>query len=188
MADTPSLLPAGVDIERATPDTATAFVEIHEEAARWLWERGIHQWKPGVFQAEWLREPIERGEVYLVKAGGTPIATVLLQWSDEYTWGDQPSDAGYIHGLRVKRDAAGRGLGKAILRWAEREIARAGRPYARLDCIADNPHLCAYYVEAGYERQVDLEVEGEDKGRLARFEKRVLPDSGGETGQAGQER
>lgn len=166
---------AGITLERASADDAAAFVAIHEEAARWLWDQGIHQWKPGTFQAEWLRAPIERGEVYLAKEQGIPIATLILEWADEYTWGEQPPDAGYIHGLRVRR-AAARGIGRALLEWAEHEIARAGRPFARLDCIADNPRLCAYYVDAGYERQTDLEWEEDGKtGRLARFQKRVLP-------------
>lgn len=176
MADTPDILLPGVSIERATPDDAAVFVEIHEEVARWLWDRGIHQWQPGTFQAEWLRAPIARGEIYLAKEDGIPIATMMLQWSDVYTWGERPPDAGYIHGLRVRRMAAGRGIGRALLRWAEREIARTGRPYARLDCTADNPCLCAYYLEAGYQRQTDLEWEEDGKrGRVARFEKRVFP-------------
>lgn len=166
----------GMTITRATPEDAATFVEIHEEAARWLWDRGIQQWRPGTFQAEWLRDPIARGEVYVASEHGLPIATLILEWSDVWTWGERPPDAGYIHGLRVRRAAAGRGIGRALLAWAEREIAQAGRPFARLDCIADNPRLCAYYLEAGYERQADLEWEENGRtGRLARFEKRVLP-------------
>jgi protein-tyrosine phosphatase len=172
-----SLLPPGLTIERATLEDADTFVEIHEEAARWLWEQGIRQWQPGVFQKAWIAAPIERGELYLATLGGEVLGTVMLQWSDEYTWGQRPPDAGYIHGVRVRRAAAGQDIGRALLRWAEREIARAGRPFARLDCIASNQRLCAYYLAAGYERTSDLEwVEGEDRGALARFEKRVLPD------------
>lgn len=163
-------------IELATAADADTFIEIHEEVARWLWDQGIRQWQPGVFRREWILPRIERGEVYLARRGGEALGAVTLQWSDEYTWGARPPDAGYIHGLRVRRSAAGQSLGRALLQWAEREIARAGRPFARLDCIADNPRLCAYYVDAGYERQADLEwAQGEDKGALARFQKRVLP-------------
>lgn len=180
---------AGISIERAVIDDAATFVEIHEEAARWLWEQDIRQWKPGAFQIEWLEKHIERGELYLAKANGIPVATVLLQWSDVDTWGERAPDAGYIHGLRVRRAYAGRGIGRAMLAWAEREIARAGRLYARLDCIAENPRLCAYYVDAGYERQSDLvwEEDGE-RGRLARFEKRVNSITGGEKSQDGSGR
>ncbi len=172
-----ALLPPGVTIERATAEDVGTFIAIHEEASRWLWDRGIRQWQPGVFQQAWILGPIERGEVYLAKRGDDALGAVIVQWSDERTWGARPPDAGYIHGLRVLRDASGQGLGRAMLRWAEREIARAGRPFARLDCIAENARLCAYYGEAGYERQADLDVgEGPDKGTLARFQKRVLPE------------
>jgi ribosomal protein S18 acetylase RimI-like enzyme len=171
------LLPPGVTIERATPDDADTFVEIHEEAARLLWEQGIRQWQPGTFQKAWIAGPIERGELYLARRRGEALGTVLLQWADEYTWGEQPPDAGYIHGLRVRRSVAGQGLGRTMLRWAEREIAQAGRPLARLDCIAGNERLCAYYLAAGYKRTTDLEwAEGDDRGALARFEKHLLPE------------
>lgn len=171
-------LPPGVTVVRATADDAETFIALHEEAARWLWDQGIHQWQPGAFRREWILPPIERGEVYLAKRGVETLGALIVQWSDEWTWGARPPDAGYIHGLRVRRSAAGQGLGRLLLRWAEREIARAGRPFARLDCLADNPRLCAYYGDAGYVRQTDLEwMEGEEAGSLARFQKRVLPES-----------
>lgn len=174
--NTIELLP-GVTLARATVEDADTFVEIHEEVARWLWDQGIHQWRPGTYQKAWIIRHIERGELYLARRGSDALGTVLIQWADEYTWGERPPDAGYIHGLRVRRRAADQGLGRAMLQWAEREIVRAGRPFARLDCIADNPRLCAYYLDAGYARQADLEwAEDEDKGALARFEKRLLPD------------
>jgi protein-tyrosine phosphatase len=165
-----NILPPGVAIKRATPDDAETFVEIHEEAARWLWDRGIRQWQPGVFQQAWIAGPIARGELYIVRRDGEAIGTISVQWTDEYAWGQCPDDAGYIHGLRVRRSSAGQGLGRALLVWAEREIAQAGRSFARLDCIAENPVLCAYYERAGYTRLDDL-IDGDF--RAARFEKRV---------------
>ncbi len=170
MTDDATFLPPGVTMVRATPADADTFIEIHEEAARWLWDLGIRQWRPGAFQKVWLDAPLARGEVYLARRGAETIATIALQWSDEETWGPRPDDAGYVHGLRVRRSAAGQGIGRALLRWAEREVARAGRPYLRLDCIADNPRLCAYYEQAGFTRVAD----GVSKeSRLARFEKPV---------------
>lgn len=62
----------------------------------------------------------------------------------------RPPDAGYVHRLMVDRTAAPRGLGRAMLDRAERRIAEEGRPYARLDCVADNPRLRGYYEGAGY--------------------------------------
>ncbi|MEO7000736.1 MAG: GNAT family N-acetyltransferase [Ktedonobacterales bacterium] len=165
-------LPPDITIERATLADTDTFIAIYEEAARWLWDQGIHQWKPGEFRRKWILPHIERGEVYLAKRGAETLGSVLIQWSDEYIWGKTPDDAGYIHGLRVRRSEAGQGLGRAMLAWAEREIGRAGRPYARLDCIANNPKLCAYYQHAGYERRTDI-LPDDAETPLARFEKRL---------------
>src|SRR5262249_41267045 len=101
---------------------------------------------------------------------GEAVGTVMVQWADASTWGPRPEDAGYIHGLCVRRCVAGHGWGRVLLAWAEHEIAQAGRPVARLECSAANASLCAYYERAGYTRLDDL-IDGEY--RAARFEKRV---------------
>ena len=96
-------------------------------------------------------ESIAAGEVYLLRRGGAPVGMLLLQWSDRELWGDVPEDAGYVHKLAVRRAYAGEGLGREMLRWAEGEAAAAGKRYLRLDCMADNPPLRAYYERAGFE-------------------------------------
>ena len=161
----------GITMRHATPDDAHAFAEIHEEVARWLWSRGIRQWQPGTFPIEWVRGAIERGEVYTATEKGDAIGFVMIQPSDD-TWGDTPDEAGYIHGLRVRRSAAGRGIGLALLRWAEREIAARVIRLARLDCMAENPALCAYYERAGYRRVGSFTFhDGEEPFTVALFEK-----------------
>ena len=76
----------------------------------------------------------------------------MIQWSDHEIWGDRGLDgqAGYVHGLAVRRSAAGRGLGLRILGLASVRIARQGRGLLRLDCMADNKPLCDYYRRAGF--------------------------------------
>lgn len=147
------LLP-GVTLRLATPDDATTFAAIHEEVARWLWARGIHQWQPGTFPITWIEDAIARGEVYVACENGAVIGAVMLQEADSDTWGEASlvELAGYIHGVRVRRSVAGRGVGRALIAWAERELAARGKRLARLDCWAANDALCAYYERAGYRR------------------------------------
>ncbi len=45
-----------------------------------------------------------------------------LQWSDPFFWGDNDTDAGYVHRLAVRRDHAGRGFGEALLAWADEPL------------------------------------------------------------------
>jgi protein-tyrosine phosphatase len=172
MTPTGNALLPGLTVRPATPADAAAFVALHEDAARWLWERGIHQWRPGTFQLAWILEPIARGAVYLAERDSAAVGTVMIEWRDAEVWPDDRGDAGYIHGLRVPRSAAGQGIGLALLRWAERQIAAAGKRFARLDCIAANPVLRAYYERAGYTLK-GVVMDSDGSGGLARFEKHV---------------
>ena len=169
---TPDELLPGVTVRSAMPADAAACVAIHEDAARWLWDRGIRQWRPGVFPIAWLEEPIAQGWVFVAERAGEPIGMVVIEPSDAYVWSDEPQNAGYIHGLRVVSAAAGQGIGSALLAWTERHIAAGGKPFARLDCIATNPDLRAYYERAGY-ANAGIVMGG--TAELARFEKRVTP-------------
>ena len=96
------------------------------------------------------RERIGRGEMYLARLAGQTFGTFALQWSDEEVWGDVLGDAGYVHGLAIRRGFAGRGLGRELLRWAEEHVALSGQSYLRLDCRADNRDLNEYYERAGF--------------------------------------
>ena len=146
--------PAGaLAIRRAEPADLDAVAAILEEAAGWLRAKGIDQWRA------WLPlkpviEAIERGECYLAWLDGQPVGTLLLrlslQWPDTAIWGEVPDDAGYVHSLAVRRAFAGRGLGRQMLDWAAGMVAASGKPYLRLDCMAENRALNDYYRRAGF--------------------------------------
>lgn len=125
-------------------------LSILDEAARWLASRGIEQWKPGTFRRQRIAGRIESGEMYLAELDGRYVGTLALQWADEETWGEIAPDAAYIHGLAIRREFAGRGLGRELLRWAESRAALADKAYLRLDCGAQNPALNEYYEQAGF--------------------------------------
>ncbi len=165
-----TIQPLSITIERATPEEVSLLLEIHEDAARWLWSRGIHQWEPGRYPREIMAEWAERGEAYIARRGGQPVGMVILQESDEFMWPGAPPDALYVHGLRVLRAFAGQGIGRTILHWAEREAAARGKAYLRLDVMTDNLKIRAYYESAGFSHVRDVH----DKPWLGSlYEKRV---------------
>jgi len=82
--------------------------------------------------------------MYLAMLGGQSVGTFAFQWSDEETWGSVRDDAGYVHGLAVRRNFAGMGIGYEILKilkQAENRVSLSGRKYLRLDCVAKNDAL-----------------------------------------------
>ena len=137
------------------------------DAAAWLRERGVEQW-PDRFPTEWVMPAIEAGETWLAEYDGQIAGTLVVQWADPLFWAGYPNDAGYLHRLAVRRH--GDGLGSRLLRWAERHAAAAGKVYLRLDCVASNESLRAYYERAAYQHVGNVTV---DEYIQSRYEKRV---------------
>jgi GNAT superfamily N-acetyltransferase len=134
-----------------------AVATLLDEATVWVGERGYEQW-PLPFPRDELEAAVERGEVYVAELDGEVVATVTLLWDDRTYWGERPPDAAYVHKLAVRRACAGRRLGSAIVEWADATAAAAGRAFLRLDCLADNPAIRAYYEQLGFEHRGDLVV------------------------------
>src|SRR5450432_2822984 len=134
----------------ASAEETHAVIAILTEAACWLDSRGLPSWSPDSLQVV-MTAAVSRGEVYLARIDDQPVGTISVQWSDPALWGQQPDDAGYVHKLAIVRAAAGQHIGAEMLKWGEGLIAEHGRPYARLDCHAENPTINAFYEAAGYQ-------------------------------------
>jgi GNAT superfamily N-acetyltransferase len=146
----------------AKPDQVDAVLAVLNEAAAWLQDQGITQW-PARFEPSWIEEAILHGETWLVEVDGAIGGTVTVDWSDP-VWSDVCGDAAYLHRMAVRRRC--RGLGSVILAWAA-EMARQHNSVAlRLDCVAFNDRLHAYYETAGFIYRGDVTVGGAPGQRL----------------------
>ncbi|MFC8538131.1 GNAT family N-acetyltransferase [Streptomyces sp. NPDC057249] len=126
-------------------------VRLRDDAARWMLAQGVTgQWRPGELGVDHFRRIMENGEVWVAEAADRLVGAWELWWEDEDAWGPQPSTAGYVHRLMVNHRSVPPGTGRHLLRAAERRVAETGRPLVRLDCLADNAPLHAYYLGAGY--------------------------------------
>ncbi|MDG9712227.1 GNAT family N-acetyltransferase [Streptomyces sp. DH10] len=138
-------------VRPATEADLTTLVRLRDAAARWMLARGVTgQWRPGELDEEHFLQVMAQGEAWLGEAGGRILGAWELWWEDEDAWGPQPPVAGYVHRLMVDRSAAAPGTGRRLLEAAERRVAEAGRTRVRLDCLAGNAQLNAYYGQAGY--------------------------------------
>ncbi|KJK34954.1 protein tyrosine phosphatase [Streptomyces variegatus] len=145
----PSVL--GLRVRPAAEADLAALVRLRDDAARWMLARGITgQWRPGELDEDHFRRVMAHGEVWLAEAGRRLAGAWELWWEDEDAWGAQPPVAGYVHRLMVDRSTAAPGTGQLLLAAAERRVAEVGRTAVRLDCLATNTQLNAYYREAGY--------------------------------------
>ena len=146
----------------AVPGQVDDVLWVLDEAAGWLQARGIKQW-PARFEPSWVRGSIDRGETWLVEVDGRVSATVTLDWSDT-VWAWVPGNAAYLHRMAVRQRSAG--LGAVILAWAAGVAREHGRVALRLDCVASNERLRAYYEAAGFVFRGDVTVAGAPGQRL----------------------
>jgi GNAT superfamily N-acetyltransferase len=157
-----------VRVRRARPDEIEVVLAVLADAAAWLRARGVEQW-PDRFATDWVMPAIEAGESWLAEIDGQIVGSLVVQWADPLFWTGYPGDAGYLHRLAVRRH--GDGLGARLLLWAEGHAAAEGKTYLRLDCVASNESLRAYYERAGYEHVGDVTV---DEFTQARYQKRFV--------------
>lgn len=138
----------------ATDADAAAILALRETLAAWQRSRGIRQWEPGEITREQIAEQVRRDEWRVLVEPDAGLVAAVRIVNDDPIWADADrADAGYIHGLMVARARAGTGLGKRVLQEAEEVIRARGRDVARLDCVASNAALRAYYEAQGYEAQ-----------------------------------
>ena len=160
-----------MNVRPAHREDENTVAELLDEATRWVGELGYEQW-PLPFPRDELAAAIARAEVYVVEDKGDAVATVTLLRDDPLYWGERPPDAVYVHKLAVRRDRSGRGIGAAIVAWANAEAVEAGRDFLRLDCLRDNPGIRDYYEQLGFEHRGDLILGGR---HMSLYERAVRP-------------
>ncbi|MFF7357008.1 GNAT family N-acetyltransferase [Streptomyces filipinensis] len=142
----------GLRFRPASSADLSHLVRLRDDAARWMHSQGITgQWQPGELGEDHFHRIMADAEVWIAEADGRTVGAWELWWEDPDAWGRQPPTAGYVHRLMVDRAAAPPGTGRRLLRAAERRVAETGRGLTRLDCLAGNERLTAYYLDAGYQ-------------------------------------
>lgn len=154
----------------ATTVDASNILALREALTDWMVGRGIGQWFPDEYSQDRLGQEIDRREWFVLDRDATILAAVRISWADPSTW-PAAADAGYIHGLMVSRAMTG-GMGSRLLRWGEEHVQQTGHSLARLDCVASNSGLRAYYARQGYREAGTVDFgAGSSWHPVTRFEK-----------------
>ena len=105
---------------------------------------------------------IAAGQVHVLEDEGKPAAALIVIYPKE--------DALFIENIAVDPAAQGKGHGRALLAFAEREARRLGRDFLRLYTNARMTENLAYYPSLGFR---ETERREEDGYSRVFFEKRV---------------
>lgn len=164
-----------VTVEVATAPDAEALLELRDQLSAWLAARGIVQWRKGSLSMSRLCAQIEAGEVFVARCDGQLAGSLTLSDEDVRIWGEEPTNAGYLHRLMVDRRWAHRHLGVDLLAWGEHHCRAKGKTHLRLDCVEINDTLIDYYTRAGYRDVRRVRIDGlPHRGGLVLFEKPLI--------------
>ncbi len=163
-------------VEPARAAELAIVIEILDQAAEWMLQRGIRQWDSPSPPEVWERmaREIKKADVYLARLATTSepprtagsasghehlprtladrpeaVGTVRFEWAAAPLWPTE-ADAGYIHTMAIRPSHMGRHLGRKLLAWAIEHVRSRGKQFARLDCISDNRRLRDYYEAAAF--------------------------------------
>ncbi|MCU0445511.1 MAG: GNAT family N-acetyltransferase [Microscillaceae bacterium] len=138
----------------ATSEQLPLILDLLKQASIWLQSQELKQWafwqNPPADKIAWLQQGLDAQEFYLVKAENDIAGMYRLMTEDELYWGKQTQAAAYVHSLVVKKEFAGQKLGAKILQAIENQLIKRSIPRLRLDCVAENLALCAYYEKQGF--------------------------------------
>ena len=140
-------------IERAGASDLRHALALYREAVAWLASQAAEQWQSMDGFEGRIGADIESGVIWIIR-GGKPESrriTAMIKLdsrADPEFWRleDDPDDALYAHRMVVTRSDSGTGIGSAMLDWASRRAAAAGKRWLRLDAWASNTKLHDYYL------------------------------------------
>ncbi len=142
-------------IRQAEAHELTTTLALFKEAALKLQAKGINQWQhwrePTPQYIEWVQAGFDRNEYFFIEKSGALAGMFRLMYTDEEYWGEQTDSAGYVHSLVTKTGFEGQNIGATVLQTIEQDLRAKGIDYFRLDCKADNEHLCNYYTRQGFQ-------------------------------------
>ena len=143
-------------VRQASALDSAVVVEILQEAALWLEQRGQTLWRNDELQPDRIAAEVGQGLYYLAAAPDTVVGIIRFQLQDPDFWPEMPAgESAYVHRLAVRRSVAGGQVSLALLQWAVDHTRALGLRYLRLDTEASRLRLRAIYEKFGFRHHSD---------------------------------
>lgn len=146
-------------IRKATAVDVPAIVQIRSDGVAFKLGRGDLAWGEQGWTEATASKAVDSDDVYVIEQDGKSVGMMSFSWEDEFFWGPQNPDAGYMHRLAVRHGCHGHGLGEFAIEWCVQRVLDKGRSFLRLDCDPRNAKLCAYYEGQGFQRVMVKHIE-----------------------------
>ena len=144
-------------IKKSVKEDIKYIEQIYEESIAWLNQKGIHQWKTGVYPTpQTALNAFMEGSLYSCFACDTLAGTFVINEKQlpHYAalgWKYTGGKVLVLHTLAVKPDQTGKGIGKAIVQYVEGYARQNAYDAIRLDAFPDNTAAIVLYKGFGFE-------------------------------------
>lgn len=158
-------------IDQALPAEAATVAAVLNEAAQWLATAGRSLWSAADVDIERIQRDTDGGRYFIARENSDVAGVVRIDMEDPFFWPEiEPGSSAFVHKLAVRRSWGGKGVSTALLAFARERTRTLGRPYLRLDCVADRQALRTLYEGFGF---VLHSVIQKGNGSFARYELRT---------------
>jgi GNAT superfamily N-acetyltransferase len=138
-------------IDQARDSEAADIAAVLREAAHWLIDSGRALWAPAEFAPERISPDVAAGRYFGAREGEHLVGVMRVDLDDSYFWPEiAPGTSAFVHKLAVRRAWAKRGVSTELLSFARTHARDLGRPFLRLDCVADRADLRTLYENFGF--------------------------------------
>ena len=150
-----------MEFARAIVQDLPELMALYAAATRHMEEHGIHQWD-ALYPAEsFVREDIEREQLYIGRIGGSiAVAFALEVCRDEdyeqADWRYRAEVFVVLHRLCVRPTLQGQGVSRMAMDYLEQLVLSRGIRAIRLDAFPQNPAALHLYESRGYEKAGEI--------------------------------
>jgi ribosomal protein S18 acetylase RimI-like enzyme len=145
-----------IEIRQATLTDVTSLMELVRACIADMRSQGIDQWDDVYPNRATIQRDVDDRTVFIATVAGViaGMATLNEHQDPEYTevpwrFGGRPA---VIHRLVVAPAVAGKGVGRALMRFLETRGEGIGYDCIRLDVYAQNPRAVRFYELLSYHR------------------------------------
>lgn len=149
-------------MRQASRNDLPEILELYSACRTELNRQHIDQWAHGYPSEAIVMADIENLDLWVREERGLIIGVVALNQSaaeryNQLTWSCQGNMHYEVHRLAVHPQHAGKGIGSAIMSWAEEEAYRRHACCIRLDTYSRNAANISLYRKLGY-RSIENEI------------------------------
>lgn len=159
--------PVGLWFRRAGSGDLEAVLGLFDDAVAWFVSNGNTQqwgaepWSGQARRVAQVREALALPGAWVAELPGVGVVGLLVL-GDAVSYVPPTEGAEvYVRILIGSREPRARGVGRALLAFADVEAERAGIERLRVDCYAGGTGaLVGFYESCGYERTVGFDIDG----------------------------